>query len=273
MCAGSVCDPVFVYNEPPAGEVKFDFSRGGGYHREVVRCRLCGHYVSRHEMDDSSLYSGAYVNANYKDAEGIRKTYDKINALDPSRSDNVGRVSRINEVTGRYYASRQDFGKTVLDVGSGLCVFPGRMKAAGWTCTALDPDERAVEHAVKNVGVMGICGDFMKVTLPASYDLITFNKVLEHVPDPTAMLAKAKAHLKPGGMIYVEVPDGEFASTEGCGREEFFIDHPHVFSLVSLAMLSVRSGFAPVLIERLREPSTKFTLRAFLVEQKKGIAH
>jgi len=38
-----------------------------------------------------------------------------------------------------------------------------------------------------------------------------------------------------------------------------------VFSPGSLALVAARAGFGPIAIERLREPSGKFTLRAFLV--------
>ena len=49
------------------------------------------------------------------------------------------------------------------------------------------------------------------------------------------------------------------AASHGPGREEFFIEHHHVFSPASLAMLA--AGGRPVAgrLERLREPSTKFT--------------
>jgi len=80
-----------------------------------------------------------------------------------------------------------------------------------------------------------------------------------------AMLAKASAHVKPGGFVYVEVPDGEAAVIDGPGREEFFIDHWHVFSVASLALLVAQAGFAVRVLERLREPSGKYTLRAFMV--------
>ena len=90
------------------------------------------------------------------------------------------------------------------------------------------------------------------------------NKVLEHVDDPAAMLAKAKDNLDPGGLVYIELPDAEHASVEGKGREEFFIDHIHVFSTNSVKHLAGRAGFETVLIETLQEPSTKYTIRAFL---------
>jgi 2-polyprenyl-3-methyl-5-hydroxy-6-metoxy-1,4-benzoquinol methylase len=271
ICAYSRGRIVFLYDSSPSGEVKFGFSKGGVYHREVIKCELCGHYISRHEMNDACLYNGDYVNSNYRDEDGIRKTYDKINGLDPSKSDNTGRVKRILEFTECYFTNKSDFKRNVLDVGSGLCLFLGKMKAAGWNCTALDPDKRAVSHAIKNVGVPAVCGDYINIKLLDAYDLITFNKVLEHVSDPIRMLAKARVHLRSGGLIYVEVPDGEYAERNGSEREEFFIDHLHIFSFVSLALMAERAGFAPIHMERLQEPSTKFTLRAFLVENSNRV--
>ena len=55
----------------------------------------------------------------------------------------------------------------------------------------------------------------------------------------------------------------EACASLGCS-EEFFVEHLHVFSFVSIAMLADRVGFQPIKVERLQEPSTKFTLRAFL---------
>jgi 2-polyprenyl-3-methyl-5-hydroxy-6-metoxy-1,4-benzoquinol methylase len=97
------------------------------------------------------------------------------------------------------------------------------------------------------------------------FDAITLNKVLEHVEEPVALLRAAAPLLEPRGFVYVEVPDGEAAAAEGPGREEFFIEHHHVFSAASLAVTVARAGLALSALERLREPSTKFTLRAFAV--------
>jgi hypothetical protein len=78
------------------------------------------------------------------------------------------------------------------------------------------------------------------------------------------MLRRARGCLAPGGFVYVEVPDGEAAADAGADREEFFVDHWHVFSPASLALLARQAGFRTIALERLREPSGKFTLRAFL---------
>src|SRR6185503_16488377 len=118
---------------------------------------------------------------------------------------------------------------------------------AGWRCTALDPDPRAAAHARDVAGVEAIAGDFMAVADErfGAYDVISFNKVLEHVLDPVPMLEKAKRHLTARGFIYVEVPDGEAAAEEGPGREEFFIEHHHVFSPESAAMMARHAGLHP----------------------------
>ena len=260
---GHTLDTRFVYREPPVGEVRFSRATGAPYNREIASCSVCGHFVSLHAIDLTSLYAGDYVNATYGPGDNPLKTaFDRVNGLDPARSDNVGRVRAIEEFATKMFGARP--GRTVLDVGSGLCVFGWRMREAGWLATAIDPDARAARHASEVAGVRGICGDFMTLEAPGRFDLVAFNKVLEHVIDPVAMLARARACVSENGFVYVEVPDGEAAAEDGQEREEFFIDHWHMFSAASLSLLARRAGFQLIRLERLREPSTKFTLRAFL---------
>jgi len=261
-CSGDQFKLVHTYLEPPHGEIRFAFSEESGYRREILRCECCGHFVSRHEMDTSNMYSGEYVSATYGDDDGLRRNFERVIGLDPSRSDNTGRVRRIIEFAETYFPPG-NANPTILDVGSGLCVFLYRMKSAGWQCTALDPDPRSAAHARNVAGVDAVCGDFMQVPDLGNFDAISFNKVLEHVAAPVAMLRKAATNLAPNGFIYIELPDGEAAKSEGFGREEFFIDHPHIFSAASFANLVERAGLKLLAIERVREPSTKFTLRGF----------
>jgi SAM-dependent methyltransferase len=253
--------PAFSYDAPPPGETRFDLG-GQAYRRRYLRCGECAHWYADTPMDLSGLYSGTYVDSTY--SEGMRRTFERILALPPEKSDNAGRVARVLAFARR----RLGPGTTpsLLDVGSGLAVFPAGMKAAGWRCTALDPDPRAATHAREAAGVEAIAGDFRAIPDErlARYDVISFNKVLEHILDPVAMLEKAARHLQPGGFVYVEVPDGEAAAAEGSGREEFFIEHLHVFSPESAALMARHAGLMTLELERVREPSTKFTLRAFL---------
>lgn len=264
------------YNAPPEGEVKFEFSKAT-YRRDLVQCLLCRHIVSLHEMDMTSLYTGEYVTSTYSGAEGMRRVFEQIVGLPADRSDNQGRVRRINRFAAIHFGAGSDTqappDRQLLDIGSGLGVFPHAMKLAGWACTALDPDPRAVAH-IKAVAVVSAHAMLFESASPAElghFDVITFNKVLEHTVAPVQMLAHSKAFLKPRGFVYLELPD-EAAKQHGPEREEFFIDHHHVFSPASLAMTAERAGFLLLALERLREPSGKFTLRAFLASDQTPLA-
>jgi len=257
-CSGEHLRPRFRYDAPPAGETAF--ALGGEYRRSYSECALCGHWFSVNAMDLRGLYGGAYVDNTY--GAKMRATFDRILALPAERSDNAARVACVLEFATQHFPAGKRL--ALLDIGAGLGVFPYRMKEAGWHCTALDPDERAVRHAREVVGVDAVAGDFMTMDTSklGKADVVSFNKVLEHVEDPVAMLSRAAPLLAPGGFIYIEVPDAE-AAAEGPGREEFFIEHHHVFSVASVALLAVRAGLRLLRIQRVREPSSKFTLRTF----------
>jgi 2-polyprenyl-3-methyl-5-hydroxy-6-metoxy-1,4-benzoquinol methylase len=250
----------FVYDQAPPGETKFVLG-GDRYLRAYDRCEQCGHFFARHQMNLSALYESAYVNATYGGPDGMRTRLQTIRALPPGRSDNAGRTARI---TGFVTRERGLAAGRLLDVGAGIGVFPAAMKDLGWDVEATELDPRTAVHLRETVGVKTYASELaaLRDTGIAPFDLIAFNKVLEHVEDPIALLRHAAPLLVAGGHVYVEVPDVA-AAQDGPGREEFFIEHLHVFSPASLAMTIERAGFRFVELERLREPSSKFTLFAF----------
>lgn len=258
-CERRVGATSFTYDAPPEGETCFDLS-GQTYLRSYWRCGLCDHEFSDHSMDLSGLYEGAYVEQTYGDR--MRATFEHIISLPEEQSDNAGRVQRLLNFTAGHFPPGHR--PTLLDVGAGLGVFPFRMKEAGWDCTALDPDPQAGRHLADVVGVRAVIGDFFDVQPQdlGQFDVITLNKVIEHVEDPVTMLCKAASLLNPRGVLYAEVPDVA-AAFDGPGREEYFIEHNHVFSPTSLMMTVQRAGLGMVSIHRLVEPSGKFTAIVF----------
>lgn len=262
-CEGRHLAPAFQYDAPPDGETRFDLG-GQPYRRGYDRCMLCEHWFGRHAIDLERLYARDYVDVTYGGIDGMRRRFEQVLALSPERSDNRQRVDRV-----RAYAVLRGIDERrmprLLDVGAGLGVFPAVMASAGWSVTGLEPDERTVRHLQRVAGVHAIVGD-LRDLVPAvvgQFEIVTFNKVLEHVEDPVGLLVRAGPLVASGGFIYVEVPDVA-AAADGPGREEFFIEHGHVFGVASLALLAERAGLAAIEIERLREPSGKYTLRAVL---------
>ncbi|HLB43383.1 MAG TPA: class I SAM-dependent methyltransferase [Gammaproteobacteria bacterium] len=263
FCDHSRFQEVFEYKQPPIGETDFGLLKSDLYYRKIISCMICGHFYSTGHMDLSTLYSSEYNTSTYKNADGMYNALQRIIHLDPEKSDNIGRCNRIEEFLRHRNVAKQRDSYKILDVGSGLGIFPYVMSKRGYQVTALDPDPQAVRHIEDYVNVPTLCGNFFEVTPLEDYDLIVFNKVLEHVENPIAMLHRAVSFLKKDGLFYVELPDGETAKNIGAEREEFSIDHLHVFSFVSISLLAARVGLSALEIERLQEPSTKFTLRAF----------
>jgi len=264
ICGDSRFSVTFHYTKPHVleGHYRLDPDH---YDRKLYCCQTCGHYISVANIDLGFLYDGEYVDATYVDLEGIRKTFNKIIHLDPTKSDNVGRAKRVVAFAEKFMPHQT--APTLLDVGSGLGVFPYEIRKYGWQPTALDPDRRATQHLTEDHHIPTITADFMLATIEQTFDVITFNKVLEHVNDPVAMLKRAGQFLNDDGFIYVELPDGEVATRYGAEREEIMIDHLHVFSMTSLVLLAQRAGFTVYEAERLHEPSTKYTLRVFMGKQ------
>jgi SAM-dependent methyltransferase len=211
-------------------------------------------------MDLTDFYRGGYVDGTYGDR--MKENFKRILALPENQSDNSARVKRVLDFAKRNLEGQN--APNLLDVGSGLAVFPFRMKEAGWQVTALDPDVRAAVHAREQAGVKAIHADFLEYEPgeAGQFNIISMNKVLEHVESPVAMLARALRWIQSGGVAYLEVPDAS-AERLGPGREEFFIEHLHVFSPESLRLVIEKSGWTLLKITPLREASGKFTLAGF----------
>lgn len=252
--------PAFQYNQPPEGETHFDW-RGQIYQRGYKKCRNCGHWFAEIQMDLTDFYRGGYVDGTYGDR--MKENFERILALPENQSDNAARVKRILDFAKSRWGAKKV--PNLLDVGSGLAVFPFRMKEAGWRVTALDPDERAAAQARENAGVPTIHTDFLRwePTKGKKFDVITLNKVLEHVINPTIMLKRAHQFIQPEGFLYVEVPD-VIAAKSGEKREEFFIEHLHVFSKRSLVLVAEKAYWTTTLSEQITEPSKKRSIISFL---------
>lgn len=265
LCGHENWVEIIRYDRPPEGETRFPSFSGEHYCRSYERCQECGLFRGRLPIAISQLYSNEYMEATYGDR--LRVTFDRIMSLPNEQSDNTQRVHDIIDFFAKWWRvhpRRDSSAPEALDVGAGLCVFLARLREFGWHCTALDPDPCALKHAREVVGVATLEGDFLQVPAERQFDLIAFNKVLEHVADPLALLQRSAEFLVPCGIVYVEVPDAEMAIREGAHREEFFIEHLWVFSASSLVLLAKKSRLMLQRLERLREPSGKYTLRAWL---------
>jgi SAM-dependent methyltransferase len=77
----------------------------------------------------------------------------------------------------------------------------------GWQVTGIEIDEAAAAKAKRFASEIHV-GDVLSAPFAAGrFDVVTAFHVLEHVPDPVAMLRRMLQWLAPGGVLIVEVPN------------------------------------------------------------------
>ncbi len=96
----------------------------------------------------------------------------------------------------------------MLDVGPGTGIFLFLAKERGWIPLGIDICELSADKAKEEFEIKVDVGSFD--TYPyedGSFDCITMLDVVEHSRDPLAFLRRAFDLLRPGGVIYVAVPN------------------------------------------------------------------
>jgi SAM-dependent methyltransferase len=94
-------------------------------------------------------------------------------------------------------------GRTVVDLGSGPGHYAAAMERAGAEVLAVDLRPSCVERLVER-GLMGLRGDATALPFAdGSVDAVFTSNLLEHVPDPYAVLGELERVLKPGGWGWI----------------------------------------------------------------------
>ncbi|HXA48271.1 MAG TPA: bifunctional 2-polyprenyl-6-hydroxyphenol methylase/3-demethylubiquinol 3-O-methyltransferase UbiG [Burkholderiaceae bacterium] len=100
-------------------------------------------------------------------------------------------------------------GKTVLDIGCGGGILAESMAKKGAAVTGIDLSEKALKvadlHSLESgitVRYELIAAEAMAAREPAGFDVITCMEMLEHVPDPAAIVKACATLVKPGGHVF-----------------------------------------------------------------------
>jgi SAM-dependent methyltransferase len=110
----------------------------------------------------------------------------------------------------------------VLDVGCGRGQLLFQLRKRGWEVIGTELSEDSAEYAREVLKLDVRTADLHDLDLPADYfDTVILWHVLEHIPDPAALLAEVRRILRPGGTLLVAVPN--FGSWEArWGQDRWF---------------------------------------------------
>jgi SAM-dependent methyltransferase len=225
---------------------------------DVIECKECGfkHAISIPTDDElEQIYSHEYY------------TQEKPLYLERYRED----LEWWNTVyTRRYEILEQHLSlqqRCILDIGSGPGFFLLNGKNRGWQVKGIEPSIEAAEHS-QGLGLDVDNIYFTEQTAPTlgSFDAINMGEVLEHIPNPIALLKLVHARLNVDGLVCIIVPNDfnpfQLILRDHLGFDPWWVSPPHhinYFDFKSLEGLITKCGF-----EVLHKEST-FPIDIFLL--------
>jgi 2-polyprenyl-6-hydroxyphenyl methylase/3-demethylubiquinone-9 3-methyltransferase len=123
--------------------------------------------------------------------------FKPLHDINPLRLDYIDNIAGLN-------------GKAVLDVGCGGGILSESMATRGAQVTGIDLGEKALKVAQLHRLESGVSVDYRLISVeaiaaerPASFDVVTCMEMLEHVPDPAAIVAVCSKLVKPNGHLFL----------------------------------------------------------------------
>lgn len=208
----------------------------GGY--DIVVCSRCM-FAFADNLPDQSFLDSYYVQTG-----GGTGTAVDVEPLHRHSAHNIAS-----------YLNKTDH---VLDIGCGGGGLLALLAERGCRhLQGLEPGEqfcRAVKERYNINVVQGTVADHPPI---GQFDFLIMNHVLEHIQDLRGTLVQLHSFLRPGGRVYIEVPDAyQLILPEEAGWDfakdlfaQFCPEHVNFFTIVSLRNLMRRAGFSPIFLQ------------------------
>lgn len=213
----------------------------------ILQCKDCGLMFSDWtEINTADLYFEGYYGESTK-----------------TRTPNKIAVSIFQEERKRLALGKLQ-GGTILDAGCGDAGFLESL-SENWVRYGYEPSTVGKDLSSSKAGITLLDTlDFSKTDAVPSFDIITFWQSLEHINNPIEILKTVHSLLKPGGILFISVPNIQSLQAGLFGGRWFHLDptrHIVHYNPKSLTQLIESAGFK---LEKLNTRSLEFGLFGWL---------
>ncbi|MBW1965364.1 MAG: class I SAM-dependent methyltransferase [Deltaproteobacteria bacterium] len=227
LCGGHFWGLVYSYPKPDK------YEKGVGLiniKRCWHKCLTCGLYNQFRDYPLSQLeriYENEYRSKDFR-GETIKDAFIRI--MDIPNSENDARVKWLTDTAG--------VPETLLDIGSGIGVFPCRMKEMGSAVLCTEENIHSLEF-INDLGIKCVKG----IPDYAKFEMVSLVHVLEHFEDPVSFLKDLKKVLQINGKLFIEVPDAEAFEWLDKDHDDFNSCHICSYTVSTLYGVLRAAGF------------------------------
>jgi 2-polyprenyl-3-methyl-5-hydroxy-6-metoxy-1,4-benzoquinol methylase len=185
----------------------------------------------------------SFIFAEGSDLSELLGLYEKLS--DPGyEGSQDSRVLQMRWLIERALRARPG-AKTLLDIGAAAGLLVKLAREQGLDAQGVEPSHDLVAAAARLYGVELIQGTVPHERLRgARFDVVFLADVIEHVPDPVALLRDARELVAPGGVLLVVTPDVASLARRLLGKRwwHFRLAHVGYFDARSFGEACARAG-------------------------------
>jgi SAM-dependent methyltransferase len=249
------------------GKVNHKTFKWGNYHLnlvppiEVAKCRETGmlYLCPRPNRKNRELMLQGVVPAPLSEYGKKGYNYGSVEEL------RINDFEKRIEVFNKIFSDRSS--PSLLDVGTSGGAFLDVAAKKGWSVKGIEPfvDDVKKCQAKGHDVIVGLAENLPYAD--NSFDVVHTSHVFEHLENPLAAAKEANRVLKPGGLLFIEVPnqldnfgfrrDMLFRNVSQRKRGITSIHHLWFFGRKTLSLLLKTSGFSDVVIRNAFTPPAK----------------
>jgi 2-polyprenyl-3-methyl-5-hydroxy-6-metoxy-1,4-benzoquinol methylase len=218
-------------------------------------CIICGglnfslwaqeNYLKALQCNDCGMIS---TNPHFSE-EGLNIFYNEYLSSRIEKTDAMEQRQKAYVLDKNWVSNFIKSGR-VLDIGASGGFFLSNFSAKLWDREGVEIGEDAAKFAKENFGIHIHTGKVEDMSFSTPFDLVMMRGVIEHIPDPIAILRKCCEILSPKGYLFITaMPNGNsfaFDVYRNKWRQFTPLEHIHFFSRKLLTQIVEEVGFRAI---------------------------